>query len=154
MSSPISIMLSVLAVVLAVAFFAGGIFLQIHLSKRKHWLPGLILPLIGLLSPVLVAILAFLIFSLSAPRAEVEAIPYDYHEGEPIPSGDDPVSGTAVAVLPLMFVFALPMAGVYLVIYFVCRHSMKKPVPPDSPGSPDSRASSAKELDMMKLQDL
>ena len=159
----------IIAAVLALAGFAALSLLQVHLSRKKSPVPGLILPVVSGLLTLFVA-LPIALFALRSeagtvlvgnrvgwgweePRDSLPASP------EKPPHGDEPLAGqepgnpaaavaySAVLLIPLMFIPTLTFTVIYIVFRVLLRRS-----PPETPRE-DGYASPA-ELNKMNIQDL
>ena len=92
--------ITVAYVLFMLLLLAGGVLLQIFLSKRRQPWPGLILPALGFLYSLLV------LFNIMAPPPGAGA-------------------GAALQTLFIWLFFSIPTL-LFLAIYFICRNRLRR----------------------------
>ena len=148
------VILLLLIAIISLAFLAGIVFLQVHLSKKESKWPGLILPVINFGMSMLI-ILGIGLYSVADTTTSVIYRDSQYMQIEiTADRNDEPFAsvvhhladyGTinfapAAAIMTILFMlmfFNIPTA-ILLIIYAVCRSNRRK----------------LAALDMMSLQDL
>jgi len=123
----------IIAIPVTLIILAGVIALQIYLSKRKHFLPGLILPALYLFM-IVPTVLAILLFTA---RTAVSSTTVN--------SNSLSVVAINVPAVIMTVIFTVAPFIAMLVIYFICRARIKKRKEP---------ALQSKEINKMNIQDL
>lgn len=118
-----------ICILVFLSLYAGLIVLQVFLSKRENKFVGLIIPIVQFLLATLVTVSNFMYGSLTATSS---------YPAETIIMTPAEVTTGATIALALLFVLANIPTIISLLIYFVCRQSMRR----------------KKQLDKLNVQDL
>ncbi|MCL2633166.1 MAG: hypothetical protein FWD34_01490 [Oscillospiraceae bacterium] len=140
----------------------GMCVLQVFLSRRKHFIFGLILPTVSfvLIAPIMVVLIGYMLFIptefnenanvIDYPAQSVEIDPDypDMDNSEVIIHGEDKLT-YGLSIVGIFFVILIIVAPpiLLLIIFFICRALMKKQ-------APQLTINPNKEIDKMNILDL
>ena len=128
-------------VLILLLLVAAVIALQVFLSRRKAWWPGLVMPVLSFLMSLLIVVGNFVFLSLSSTVSGTQVVDEQtgavVYQAQQVQQAHDWTVGDTAQMGVLLLVSNLPTI-VLLAVYFLCRRSLKH----------------KKQLDKMNIQDL
>ena len=114
-------------IIFLLVFVAGGVLLQIFLSKRKNKWLGLILPIVCLLFSI-IAVLSIPMYTNEKLKQQELSLNGTVIEETVIDEHINPVTDIGSTILQMIIVFVLYNipTGILFVIYFACRENIRK----------------------------
>ena len=136
-----AIVVTAINLCLWLAILVGIVALQVFLSRRKAWWPGLVMPVLSFLMSLLIVVGNFVFLSLSSTVSGTQVVDEQtgavVYQAQQVQQAHDWTVGDPAQMGVLLLVSNLPTI-VLLAVYFLCRRSLKH----------------KKQLDKMNIQDL
>lgn len=136
-----AIVVTAINLCLWLAILVGIVALQVFLSRRKAWWPGLVMPVLSFLMSLLIVVGNFVFLSLSSTVSGTQVVDEQtgavVYQAQQVQQAHDWTVGDTAQMGVLLLVSNIPTI-VLLATYFLCRRSRKH----------------KKQLDKMNIQDL
>ena len=136
-----AIVVTAINLCLWLAILVGIVALQVFLSRRKAWWPGLVMPVLSFLMSLLIVVGTFVFLTLSSTVSGTQVVDEQtgavVYQAQQVQQAHDWTVGDTAQMGVLLLVSNIPTI-VLLATYFLCRRSQKH----------------KKQLDKMNIQDL